>query len=128
MPKSAAFIRIKKDVLTITKAIPAGKVTTYHSIGNYLYVVPRHIAYILTTLQDEEEHLVPWYRVVAKGGVISAPNSWRAQIQIEELKMEGIQFSDKKTIAHFEQVFIETDVFAEGLDVTRIPKSSNTSC
>ncbi len=126
MGKSAAFLRIKTDVLTITKAIPAGKVTTYHSIGDYLYVVSRHVAYILTTLKDEEKHLVPWHRVVAKGGVISAPNSYRARIQIEELKIEGIQFMNKNTIADFEEVFAETDVFAEGLNVTRILKGSQS--
>jgi methylated-DNA-protein-cysteine methyltransferase related protein len=128
MAKSAAFLRIKTDVLTITKAIPPGKVTTYHSIGNYLYVVPRHVAYILTKLNDEEEDLVPWYRVVSKGGVISAPNSFRAQRQVEELKIEGIKFINKNIIAHLDLVFIETDIFAEELNVTRTPKSLERGC
>lgn len=59
---------IKRDVLRITAAIPPGAVTTFGSIGDFMSVIPRQVAYILATLTDDEQRSVPWYRVVSEGG------------------------------------------------------------
>jgi alkylated DNA nucleotide flippase Atl1 len=68
MAKSKAFIGIKRDVCLIVSTIPAGRVTTFASIGTYMSVVPRHIAYILSTLTEEEQLTHPWHRVVGQAG------------------------------------------------------------
>jgi methylated-DNA-protein-cysteine methyltransferase related protein len=104
MAKSAAFSRIKSQVISISQSIPAGRVSTYRSIGEHLAVMPRHVAYILTMLTEAERIAVPWYRVVAEDGVISAPK--RAKEQIEELSAEGILSSEAKSISNFNEVFI----------------------
>jgi methylated-DNA-protein-cysteine methyltransferase related protein len=106
MPKSAAFIRIKNQVLTMTSSIPTGRICTYASIGQHLAVMPRHVAYILTMLSPEEKDGIPWQRVVADGGAISAPKTAKAVEQIEYLATEGIEVNKSKKIIDFEAVFI----------------------
>ena len=50
MAGSAQFARIKSDVLAITTKITLGRVATHKQIGQHLKVEPRHVAYILSTL------------------------------------------------------------------------------
>lgn len=65
MAKSAAFARIKADVLRIVAAIPPGRVATFRDVGAHLDVMPRHVAYILATLEHEEQAAMPWHRAIA---------------------------------------------------------------
>jgi methylated-DNA-protein-cysteine methyltransferase related protein len=106
MPKSAAFIQIKAGVIEITANIPVAQVTTYSAIGEHLNVMPRHVAYILTTLSLEEKLELPWYRVVAEKGTISLGKlTDRHYAQIEYLKAEGIQFTHKNYVIDFDELF-----------------------
>ena len=52
MAKSPAFARIKSDVLAIVAAIPEGQVASAADLGRQIDVPARHVAYILTTLDD----------------------------------------------------------------------------
>ena len=106
MAKSAAFARIKRDILTLTASIPVGKISTYKSIAVHLDVMPRQVAYILATLKEADRDTIPWYRVVAEGGVISLPNAAKAEAQIQHLQEEGIQFEGDRQIKAFKDVFI----------------------
>jgi methylated-DNA-protein-cysteine methyltransferase related protein len=106
MPKSAAFIQIKAGVIEITANIPVARVTTYSAIGEHLNVMPRHVAYILTTLSLEEKLELPWYRVVAENGAISLGKlTDRHYAQIEYLKAEGVQFTAKNHVVDFDELF-----------------------
>jgi methylated-DNA-protein-cysteine methyltransferase related protein len=106
MPKSAAFIQIKAGVIEITANIPVARVTTYSAIGKHLNVMPRHVAYILTTLSLEEKLELPWYRVVAEKGAISLGKlTDRHYAQIEYLKAEGVQFTAKNYLVDFDELF-----------------------
>jgi alkylated DNA nucleotide flippase Atl1 len=71
--------------------------------------MPRHVAYILTMLTERERALVPWYRVVAENGIISAPKTERAKDQIEALINENIQIIGVKSIADFDAIFIAAE-------------------
>ncbi len=73
MAGSAAYARIRRDVLAITAAIPPGRVVTHAAIGAHLDVVPRHVAYILAMLTAEEKDALPWHRVVGADGAIRSP-------------------------------------------------------
>ncbi|AFY30170.1 MGMT family protein [Cyanobium gracile] len=73
MTKSEAFARIKAQVLRIVTTIPESKITTYQSIGEHLAVMPRHVAYILSQLDDNAKMDVPWYRVVSGDGSLGVP-------------------------------------------------------
>jgi methylated-DNA-protein-cysteine methyltransferase-like protein len=88
MAGSTAYARIKADVLAIVTKIPEGRLTTYGAIGRHLDVYPRHVAYVLTTLDDLDRTRVPWWRVVADGGAIGRHQ--RRDDHIARLKAEGI--------------------------------------
>jgi alkylated DNA nucleotide flippase Atl1 len=49
---------------------------------------------------------IPWQRVVADGGAISAPKTTKAAEQIEYLAREGIEVNKAKKVIDFEAVFI----------------------
>jgi methylated-DNA-protein-cysteine methyltransferase related protein len=103
MPKSEAFVKIKADILQITKNIPAGRTTTFSAIGDYLNVVPRHVAYILSTLSHEEADDIPWHRVVPANGVIKT--SSRGAAQKMRLESEGSPFT-KNALDNLEVIFL----------------------
>jgi methylated-DNA-protein-cysteine methyltransferase related protein len=106
MPKSLAFIQIKKGVLEITSKIPVGHVTTYGAIGEHLNVMARHVAYILATLTFEEKLELPWYRVVADQGVITSGKlNARYPAQVEKLKQEGVQLNTENRVENFDALF-----------------------
>jgi len=115
MAKSRAFALIKIDILKIVNCIPKGKLTSYKAIGNYMDVVPRQIAYIISTLSDEEKDSYPWYRVVgekAKLGKVkfdSKGNTQESLLAAEEHKV------DKGIVADVDRVFIEVDDLNTGI-------------
>lgn len=98
MPKSAAFIRIKAEVLAIVRGIPAGRVCTYADIGRHLEVMPRHVAYILATLTDEERDDVPWHRVVAESGALNRTKNGRGEEQRALLVAEGVVVTEAGSV------------------------------
>jgi methylated-DNA-protein-cysteine methyltransferase related protein len=116
MSKSAAFSRIKTQILAMTSSIPVGRLCTYASIGHHLDVMPRHVAYILTMLSPEEKDGIPWQRVVADGGAISAPKTNKAVEQIEYLAREGIEVNKAKKVIDFEAVFITAADLDSGVE------------
>jgi methylated-DNA-protein-cysteine methyltransferase related protein len=102
MPKSAAFIRIRADVLAIVRAIPAGRVATFKAIGAHLDVMPRHVAYILRMLSPEEKATIPWHRAVADTGVLDKPKfDGAGQSQADLLAAEGWLIDDQRTLTGF---------------------------
>ncbi|AFY47973.1 putative methylated DNA-protein cysteine methyltransferase [Nostoc sp. PCC 7524] len=106
MPKSSAFIQIKQGVLEITSQIPVGRITTYNAIGEHLNVMARHVAYILATLNFEEQQKFPWYRVVADQGIITVGKlNSRYLAQIQHLKQEGIELAAKNHVENFNELF-----------------------
>lgn len=63
-PKSEAFARIRAEVVRLVGLIPEGKFTTYGSIATHINVVARHVAFVLSSLTEEESASLPWHRVV----------------------------------------------------------------
>jgi methylated-DNA-protein-cysteine methyltransferase related protein len=105
---SPFFARIKRDCLAITAHIPSGKVTTFVCMGKYLDVPPRHVAYVLATLTEDELRDCPWWRVVGNDGHLGKPKLGEHGIsQAEFLDNEGVQVEDLRVI-HFEQHCVET--------------------
>jgi methylated-DNA-protein-cysteine methyltransferase related protein len=91
MAASAAFVRIKADVLAIAARIPPGRVATHKQIGEHLQVMPRHVAYVLATLDELGREAVPWWRVVADGGAIG--RHLRRDEQMRRLRDDGVVLS-----------------------------------
>lgn len=102
MAKSAAFARIRADVLAIVRAIPAGRVATFKAIGAHLDVMPRHVAYILRMLSPEEKATIPWHRAVADSGVLDTPKfDGAGQSQADLLAAEGWLIDDQRALTGF---------------------------
>lgn len=91
MSGSATYARIKADVFAIAARIPAGRVATHKQIGTHLKVMPRHVAFILATLDETERETIPWWRVVADGGAIG--RHLRRDDQMRLLRADGIILS-----------------------------------
>jgi methylated-DNA-protein-cysteine methyltransferase-like protein len=104
VPKSAAFIRIKADVLGIVRDIPHGRVCTYAAIGRYLDVMARHVAYILATLTDDERLGVPWHRVVSEKGSLNKTKHGRGAEQQAMLEAEGVAVTPRGLVADLASV------------------------
>jgi methylated-DNA-protein-cysteine methyltransferase related protein len=103
MPKSPAFARIKKEIIAIVEAVQTGNVTTYKAIGASLAVQPRHVAYILTTLNETESEQVPWQRVTGDGGKITAPKLYDEQLA--RLRSDGVD-CENGVVVNFDERFI----------------------
>jgi methylated-DNA-protein-cysteine methyltransferase related protein len=112
---SPHFERIKADILAIVSAMPVGSVTTYKAIGNHLDVMPRHVAYILATLQEPLWSVTPWHRVVAENGKLGA-----GKVAIEQRKLligEGHNFHSDSCVVNFQSVFLAPDQFQSDVPV-----------
>lgn len=99
----------------MTSSIRAGNVSTYKSLAGHIDVVPRHVAYILATLDDAERELIPWHRVVADDGAVSMTNKVRAHAQTERLAAEGVLLDKRRKIVNFEQLFVDAGELASGV-------------
>jgi methylated-DNA-protein-cysteine methyltransferase-like protein len=99
MAKSPAFARIKSDVLAIVAAIPKGRVASAADLGRQIDVPARHVAFILTTLDEGERAVTPWWRVVADGGAIGRHK--RREDHIAGLRRDGVTVSAAGVVADF---------------------------
>lgn len=102
MPKggSAAFARIKGDVLAIVRAVPPGKLVSFAAIGAHLDIVPRHAAYILATLDPDEVLTVPWHRAMAADGRLGGKRAAEqaALLADEGLALRGLRVIDPEAV------------------------------
>ncbi len=125
MATSPFFARIREHVLQLTAAVPEGKVCTFQSMGEYLDVMPRHVAYILSQLEDNEKFVYPWHRIVSGdtslGTLKKNPDG---ASQAELLRDEGILISNNKVASSFEQVFICAEQLPSGLARQKRPTNA----
>ncbi len=114
-PKSAAFARIRAEVIRLTKLIPPGKFTTYGAIATHMNVAARHVAFVLSRLTEEEAAALPWQRVVGAEARLSprmGPElraEQQRRLEAEGLRVDAagfIQDSDR----HFHVVGIRRDI------------------
>jgi methylated-DNA-protein-cysteine methyltransferase-like protein len=116
MPTSPFYARIKAQVLQLTAAVPAGRVCTFQSMGEYLDVMPRQVAYLLSQLDAEEQQRVPWYRVVAADGTLGTPKQARdGTTQAELLRAEGVQVRGNRVEPDFAARCITAEQLPSGL-------------
>lgn len=112
---SSAFLGIAADVKAIVVAIPQGRVTTFQSIGKWMTVQPRHVAYILSRLAPGEQDTVPWQRVVSANGVLPKQRlDYRGQTQSELLLSEKTPISAGR-VENFDTAFIDASELASSV-------------
>lgn len=79
----------RADLLTLVRAVPTGRVTTFDALAEKLREPPALVQARLARLSEDEREIVPWHRVVAKGGAIGR-GPHRDQ-QFARLVREGVQ-------------------------------------
>ena len=89
---SRAFQSMKKALLRQLAAIPCGKVVGLDEMAVAMNVPARHLAYIVSQLSDDEQEMVPWYRMVPAGGRFPpvAKRTERHKTQILRLADDGL--------------------------------------
>lgn len=114
-PKSAAFARIRAEVIRLMALIPEGKFTTYGSIAVHMNVMARHVAFVMSRLTEEESAMLPWHRVVGADARISPKmDPVLAKTQRERLGAEGMTINAagfiQKDDAHFHSVGVRRNI------------------
>lgn len=61
---------VKADLLKLLRTIPLGRVASPESLAAELGVPAPLVVTLMGQLTEDERELVPWHRVVAKGGAI----------------------------------------------------------
>lgn len=113
--KSAAFARIRIEVLRLVALIPEGKFTTYGSIAVHMNVMARHVAFVMSRLTDEESKTLPWHRVVSADARLSPKmDAVLRELQKSRLESEGMNIDSKGYIenadTHFHVVGIRRNI------------------
>jgi DNA transformation protein and related proteins len=89
MANSPAFQRIERDTLALSSSIPRGKICTYELLGAAIDVPARHVAYIVSRLDDTQREKHHTHRLVGKAGKLPAK-----PINVNTLlEAEGLQIS-----------------------------------
>jgi methylated-DNA-protein-cysteine methyltransferase-like protein len=128
MAKSEAFARIKAQVLRIVATIPKSKITTYQSIGEHLAVMPRHVDYILSQLDDNAKMDVPWYCVVSADGSLGVPKrDPNGDSQAQLLQQEGINVVGDVVRPPLEAVFLPAAALPHGISRQERPEVTGTA-
>ncbi|MDX2015288.1 MAG: MGMT family protein [Myxococcaceae bacterium] len=100
---SAAFARIKAEVLELVGRVPVGKVTTHLAIAERLDVHARQVAFLLTTLKGADAEAVPWHRSVSATGSLGAHG--KVAEQKRRLVAEGVEVT--KDGVELERFFVD---------------------
>jgi|CXWK01.1.fsa_nt_gi methylated-DNA-protein-cysteine methyltransferase-like protein len=91
MARAPSNLPVKLSLLQALKAVPPGRVTTFETLGASLGAAPRLIVSLLDGLSEDERQIVPWHRVVAKGGAIG--RGPHRESQFARLVREGVMMS-----------------------------------
>jgi methylated-DNA-protein-cysteine methyltransferase related protein len=122
MAGSPFFARIKRDVLTIMRAVPQGRLVTFQDVGRHLDVMPRHVAYILAQRTGDEQAITPWFRAVAENGVVASRKTNDFGIsQRELLAAEGHLIAPDGRILDLGQKLIAIALLDSGVAAQKRP-------
>lgn len=106
MPRAPADRRAKAELLSALAAIPPGRVASVAMIAESVAAPVAVVTRLLANLTDDERQIVPWHRVVAKGGAIG----WGAhrETQFARLLREGVAVSPAGIVQDMARVAVES--------------------
>jgi methylated-DNA-protein-cysteine methyltransferase-like protein len=81
----------RSEVLKILRKIPLGRVTSPDALAAASEIGTALVVTLLAQLSEDERELVPWHRVVAKGGAIG--RGMHRDQQFARLAREGVMVS-----------------------------------
>ena len=98
---AAPHTHIKAKLAAALRNVPAGRVVTSGTLAASLASNARLIEKTLAQLSEDEREMVPWHRVVAKGGAIGrGPNRER---HFAKLVREGVLVSPAGSVQDMER-------------------------
>ena len=101
----SAAARFRSRVVAVVAAIPEGRVTTYGTIARHLGGTARQVARVLSGFTAEESARLPWFRVVAAGGVVSTVKLGAVgRRQVARLRAEGVGVTARNKVEEFDAV------------------------
>jgi DNA transformation protein and related proteins len=101
MASSPAFERIERDTLALAASIPRGKICTYEALGAAIDVPARHVAFIVSRLDDAQRQKYHTHRLVGKAGKLPAkPIDNAALLQAEGLRVSAGAVLDWEAALH----------------------------
>jgi DNA transformation protein and related proteins len=118
MAGSPAFQRIERDVLRLCSSIPAGRVCTYADLGAVMDVPARHVAYIVSRLNEPARAHYPVHRLVGAGGKLPAKPATVAT----QLALEGVTIAKGAVVNLSAALFIPSAQATELERRTRPPE------
>ena len=84
MASSPSFERIQRDTLKLCATIPVGRVCTYADVGAVIDVPARHVAYIVSRVDDTTRAQYSVHRLVGHGGKLPAKPADLASLLAQE--------------------------------------------
>jgi hypothetical protein len=68
--------------------------------------MPRHVAYIIATLSDDERSTIPWYRIVGNDGALTSKQlATHGKEHISRLRKEGVVVEPDGHIVNWPKVY-----------------------
>ncbi|MFY7913967.1 MAG: TfoX/Sxy family DNA transformation protein [Rubrivivax sp.] len=101
MARSPAFARLQRDLLRLIDAVPPGRLVTQEALGEVLDIPPRHVAYLLATLNAAQQQQHPWHRVVGRAGAWKhrhAGGAQRLQAEGFTLQRDAVVDAERHTV------------------------------
>ncbi|CCB64586.1 MULTISPECIES: MGMT family protein [unclassified Hyphomicrobium] len=95
---------VKAELLKLLRKIPLGRVASSDRLASELGVPAPLVVMLMGQLSEDERDLVPWHRVVAKGGAIGR-GPHRDQ-QFARLVREGVMVSPAGIVQDLERHMI----------------------
>jgi methylated-DNA-protein-cysteine methyltransferase-like protein len=109
--------RDKPRLLELIRRVPSGRVTSADALAEALAVPTAVVVGLLSQLSDDEREIVPWHRVVAKGGAIG--RGPHRDAQFARLVREGIMVSPAGIVQDLPRTMVA------GLDQTELRTESS---
>lgn len=109
----------KAELLELLSKIPLGHVISPDTLARELEVSAPLIVTFLAQLSEDERDLVPWHRVVAKGGAIGR-GPYRDQ-QFARLVREGVMVSPAGIVQDLDRHMLSS------IDEVSLPKDPPTA-
>ena len=116
-----AHTLIKSKLLAALRSVPLGRVVTYETLAVSLASAPRLVETLLAQLSEDEREMVPWHRVLAKGGAIGR-GPHRDQ-QFAKLVREGVMVSPAGIVQDMARVAVK-DLMALPSGITKRPDAA----
>jgi methylated-DNA-protein-cysteine methyltransferase related protein len=89
-------MQIKPRLIELINMVPKGRLVSYGQLARLLGISAQMVGWTLSGMKQSEWSALPWQRVVAKDGAISALKlGQKGILQMDLLTQEGVEITDE---------------------------------